>query len=940
MEKIRVFESFSGYGSQTIALAALGVPYEVVGTSDIEPNAIIAYAAMRNRLHKNEATKEEMLALLESRNIGWDFQKNKSTLRSMKADKLQMLYDAVVNCNNLGDISLINPNDMPNADMFTYSSPCFTGDTLVLTENGYVPIKDITVGTKVVTHTGELKEVVNFFNNGEKDIYKLSGMCFDEIRTTYNHKFYIKKRTTKYKSATDINGINHGRAYYEFTEPQWVEYKDLQIGDYLGIPVNTNSIIPTWGGFSTTWDRPNPKLTDGRMITNHYHTNHLNQHMENKDFWWLIGRYLGDGWLNSSGGIKICCAKHEKEEIEPIIQRLGFNYYCAEEKTVLKFQIPMKEIGLFCAQFGSGASNKHLTSTVLDLPIDLLQSFIEGYISADGTREKNKKYPNAPDIMRYSSVSKQLVYDLSQCIFKLYHNGCSLYKHVVEPTRIIEGRTVNQKDYYGVQYREQHSKQQQSYYQDGYIWYPIRNLEKCAYQETVYDIEVADNHSFIANNAIVHNCQSFSLAGKNEGGEWICEDCEEKFNPIMNSFLEICPKCGSLRIKKPTSSLLWECVKIINAKHYPILMMENVKNIVGEKNKPVFDKWCEYLESQGYENHWTILNAKELNVPQNRERMIMISVHKASHWHSDLDFHNFKFPEKMELEYCIRDAMQPEEEVADKFYLAEEIINRFQEQYVGDNVVGTTKTRPDAIGQRALVYNPEKIIGTLTATDYKQAKSVLLHIGDCEYEVLNVKDKDSLEKILASTPCVVAQRGRLNAEGKYDQCYEPNTTGATNTLTTALKDNYILNESNKSQDIIYVGSLKLLGMLPYCKMHDQCGRIYGTNGVAPTITTMTGGHQEPKIMCCVYSDDEQKLIIRYFTIRKLTPIECGRLMGVPNPFIQRCVDVGLKDSHLYHMFGNSIVTTMLMGVFGELFNVDNYDQKICNLTASIYKKKV
>jgi hypothetical protein len=40
------------------------------------------------------------------------------------------------------------------------------------------------------------------------------------------------------------------------------------------------------------------------------------------------------------------------------------------------------------------------------------------------------------------------------------------------------------------------------------------------------------------------------------------------------------------------------------------------------------------------------------------------------------------------------------------------------------------------------------------------------------------------------------------------------------------------------------------------------------------------------------------------------------------------------------MFGNSIVTTMLMGVFGELFNVDNYDQKIRNLTASIYKKKV
>lgn len=434
-------------------------------------------------------------------------------------------------------------------------------------------------------------------------------------------------------------------------------------------------------------------------------------------------------------------------------------------------------------------------------------------------------------------------------------------------------------------------------------------------------------------------CQSFSLSGKNEGGEWICEDCGEKINPIMNSFLETCPKCGSLHIKKPTSSLLWECVKIINAKHYPILMMENVKNIVGKKNKPVFDKWCEYLEGQGYENHWAILNAKELNVPQNRERMIMISVHKASHWHSDLDFRNFKFPEKMELEYCLRDAMQPEEEVADKFYLSEEIINRFQEQYVGDNVVGTTKTRPDAIGQRDLIYNPNKIIGTLIATDYKAPKRVLLHIGDCEYEVLNIKDRDSLEKILSSTPYVVAQRGRPNEDGTCVQKYEPNCKDISNTLTTVQKDNYLLSETEKSQNIIYVGSLKLLGVSPYCKMHDQSGRVYGTNGIAPTITTISGGGQEPKIMCCIYSDDENQLIVRYFTIRKLTPIECGRLMGVPNQLIQKCVEIGLKDSHLYHMFGNSIVTTMLMGVFGELFGIDNYVEKIRNLTANIYKKK-
>ena len=107
-----------------MALAALGIPYEVVATADIEPNVIIAYAAMRNKLQKNEAAKEEMLELLNSRNIGFDFQKGKSSIARWKIDKLQMLYDATLNCNNLGDISLLKPEDIPNCDMFTYSSPC------------------------------------------------------------------------------------------------------------------------------------------------------------------------------------------------------------------------------------------------------------------------------------------------------------------------------------------------------------------------------------------------------------------------------------------------------------------------------------------------------------------------------------------------------------------------------------------------------------------------------------------------------------------------------------------------------------------------------------------------------------------------------------------------------------------------------------------------
>lgn len=560
-KKLRVFESFSGYGSQTMALAALGVPYEVVATAEIEPNVIIAYAAMRNKLQKNEATIDEMKELLKSRNIGWDFQKNKSVIDRMKRDKLEMLYNATINANNLGDISKIKTEDIPDHDLFTYSS------------------------------------------------------C----------------------------------------------------------------------------------------------------------------------------------------------------------------------------------------------------------------------------------------------------------------------------------------------------------------------------------------CQSFSVSGKGEGGEWICKDCGTIINPFENGFVELCPNCHSTDINKPQSSLLWECVKVIKTKKPSILMMENVKNILSKKHKPTFDKWCEYLESQGYENRYTVLNAQELAIPQNRERMIMISVRKDSHWYSDLHFDKFEFPKKMDLKYCLRDVLQPENEIREKFYLPQHIVDRFQEQYIGKNIVGTTKPRENSIGQRDVIYSTNNIMGTLTATDYKDPKHILLHMGDCEYEIVDIEDKETLEKILKSTPCVVASRGRYNENGTISQHYEANTDKISNTLTTVEKDNYLLDEvnkqDNKEDNLIQIGSLKLLGLLPYAKMHDQSGRVYATNGIAPTITTMGGGNLEPKIMCCVWSDDKEKLIIKYFTIRKLTPIECGRLMGVPNALINKAIEVDLSDSALYHMFGNSIVTTMLMGTFGKLFGVEDYETKIRNLTDGMFGNK-
>ena len=119
------------------------------------------------------------------------------------------------------------------------------------------------------------------------------------------------------------------------------------------------------------------------MEESHAKVNTLAGLFEKEEFWWTIGRYIGDGWIRTQSGIIICCACDELEEIESKISGI-FNYNVVKERTVYKVHISMKELSQFVLQFGKGAENKHLTQTIFDLPIKQLKAFLDGYFSADG----------------------------------------------------------------------------------------------------------------------------------------------------------------------------------------------------------------------------------------------------------------------------------------------------------------------------------------------------------------------------------------------------------------------------------------------------------------------------------------------------------------------------------------------------------------------------
>nr|DAK75355.1 MAG TPA: Cytosine specific methyltransferase [Caudoviricetes sp.] len=775
---------------------------------------------------------------LALKNLGIDFYSEIAEFDKYASQAYMQLHGET---KNYGDIYKIDETKLPYFDMITYSTPCFTEDSLVLTEKrGFQKIIDIQIGEKVITHDGNYKTVENVINNGKKKTVKIYGMGIDEIHTTPNHLFYVREKSHVWNNKT--------RSYTRvFSEPVWKQADSLKRTDYMGIPINKKSEIPEWNGITFVW-------SDGRKDR---YKNQLSQYMNNKDFWWLIGRYIADGWFRNNGGIIIGCGKKKFVEMKEKCDSIGLNYNILEERTVIKFYYQLKELELFVQSFGKYAYGKKIPSFVMDLPVDLLNSFLNGYMSGDGCFTNGR--------FKATSVSRELIYGLAQCIAKVYKQPYSIYKTERPKTTVIEGRTVNQKDTYELCFKKEKRPQDKAFYEDGFIWFPVTKVEEDEI-ETVYDLTVEENHSFTVQGVIVHNCQDFSVAGKGKGGD----------------------KGSGTR-----SSLLWECERIIRAVKPKYLLMENVKNLLSDKHRHNFNEWFKVLEGMGYTNYYKVLNAKDYGIPQNRERIFCVSI---------LGGGQYLFPNPKPLEKRLKDML--EDNVDEKYYLSDISVNRLLK-------------RRDGLGYKPCI-NGEVAVTLTTKPGQRNSDNYI------------------------QEPFVVASRGR-NIENPSDrtagkpteQRLEINKTGCSNTLTSVQEDNYVVQQIG---NIIETNSF---GGNP------QRGRINSPSGCSPALNTCQGGGLEPKILCDGIGNNPNKIEFNGFhsispalmasdsknvkiysdgyRIRKLTPRECFRLMGVKDEQFNRLH--GISNSQLYKLAGNSIVVDVLEAIFKNLLMPETTDTK-------------
>ena len=200
------------------------------------------------------------------------------------------------------------------------------------------------------------------------------------------------------------------------------------------------------------------------------------------------------------------------------------------------------------------------------------------------------------------------------------------------------------------------------------------------------------------------------------------------------------------------SSLLWENIRLLKKAKDDgtlpkYLMFENVKHLVSKKFIDDFNNLLEVLDELGFNSYWKVLNAKDCGVPQNRERVFVISIRK------DIDNGTYDFPKPFDTGIRLKDVL--DKNVDEKYYLSKDIQERFHitDSTFTKNIVGTTKPDFRTIGQRDLVYQQDSIMGALVATDYKQPKQIVetnscIQVGD-----LNHYNYDEMNRVYSKEGC-------------------------------------------------------------------------------------------------------------------------------------------------------------------------------------------
>lgn len=440
------------------------------------------------------------------------------------------------------------------------------------------------------------------------------------------------------------------------------------------------------------------------------------------------------------------------------------------------------------------------------------------------------------------------------------------------------------------------------------------------------DLGIVDTDTYDYIMTYSFPCQDLSLAGKRKG-----------FN-----------KGESTR-----SGLLWEVERLLDeCENLPqILLMENVPQVhsTGE-NMDNFQLWLNKLESLGYSNYWQDLNAKDYGVPQTRNRCFCVSI---------LGGYNYKFPKPIKLEKRLKDLL--EDSVDEKYYLSEKMVKYISaenEKRTGNNgaslvnksIASTVNTRDggrrcdasnyicDELGEDADLkqynygnrilnetlqtndvedgvyidaYNQQvnnNVSGTITTgVDFRNESFIAIKEEAVDGDGIDISGR--MEYHRGTVQSQMAQTVNTHQDGGV--VVLGNHSKSNHEASRIIDKDYIaptFKENHGTINAIVVNEPKLLGGIGEKLSNNGTqyylqDRIYDSNEIAMCQATTANPYYQTNNL----------------RIRKLTPLECWRLMAFPDEAFYKAQKVN-SNAQLYKQAGNSIVVDVLVAIFRELIN--------------------
>ncbi len=307
---------------------------------------------------------------------------------------------------------------------------------------GNIPINSVEIGDYILSSNNTFEKVIN----------KSSKNCVSKgkkIRFFYLGKSYILNCPDNYKILT----LNEDA-------PFWKNVSDIQVGDYCYVPIN-----------DVEYD-----YVDFTYVKhlNQVKSKELHNVLDDLDWWWCVGYYLGDGWYQKrrkrngkwqrSTRMTLGC---NPKQCDYIASRFSKFFKCNIQKDKRKIVFSNACFYNFVKVLGDNALEKHLPYDFTMYPLDVLSALIDGYMYADGFTTEG--------FLSCNSISKELMYQVFIAWIKIYKIMPYMSFVKTKPATEIEGRIVNQRDYWQVRINLDKSSQHFGKYFNGF-WIKTKNV--------------------------------------------------------------------------------------------------------------------------------------------------------------------------------------------------------------------------------------------------------------------------------------------------------------------------------------------------------------------------------------------------------------------------------------------------------------------------------